>query len=184
MPFSLHFYSFVSFSLFLCYHLFLSDLPPLQLKVRLWWIEPAATAHLARLRDLRVPSQCVAASATHRTNTSVMQPTENRLLCHERHTPTRARRHKHQHLSPPTTYRHPLKLGGWNQPYFHTDWHTYTCRGLLYVTSCQPPPHSSDVYTTAHQAGKSKERSPQTQGALRLLLYQSPLMISICSPLC
>lgn len=64
---------------------------------------------------------------------------------------------------------------------------TFIQRRLLHATSCQRRSYhhrSTIVYTTAHQAGKSKEDSLQSHGALRLLLYQSPLMISICSPLC
>lgn len=84
--------------------------------------------------------------------------------------------------------RHPRRIGTPLKLLSHGLTHIHIQTSALcnilpaYSSPPSPPPNSSDVYTTAHQAGKSKERSPQTQGALRLLLYQSPLMISICSP--
>lgn len=149
MPLFLYFYSFVSFSLFLCCLLFLSDPAPHQLKLRLWWIEPAATAQLSSPGDLRVSSQCAAASTTHRINTSVMHRTESRLVCHMHRTPT-------EHASTNISIcchplrRHPSKvrrLKSASLSYKLTHIHTHRC--LLYVTSCKPPllPNTPPTYT-------------------------------------
>lgn len=96
------------------------DLPPIEGKI----VMDRACSHSTALTDLRVHSQCTAASTTHRINSPVMQLTENRLV-HMQHRALTVQGRAQTLASDAAECIFTLLKWGGLKSVFNTDWHTH-----------------------------------------------------------